>query len=131
MFSVYNDGIGKKQKGGGHPMAIMKQKRLFVWKEIEELGDLERLNLVIKYLPDEELMVILERERGKGRDKYSVRAVWNSILAGVVCEHKSVESLRQELSWNYHYDLIVLNNVRKLYGWEEDKNGYISKEAEA
>ena len=29
------------------------------------------------------------------------------------------------------YDLTVLKNIRKLYGWEEDRNGYISKEAAA
>ncbi|RLF63053.1 MAG: DDE transposase, partial [Thermoplasmata archaeon] len=54
-------------------MAIITQKRLFGWKEIEELGDLERLRLVLKYLPDEELMIVLEKERDKGRDEYPVR----------------------------------------------------------
>ena len=69
-------------------MAIITQKKLFGWKEIEILGDLERLFLVINYLPDEKLMYILEKERGRGRDDYPVRAVWNSILAGVVYEHR-------------------------------------------
>jgi hypothetical protein len=56
-----------------------------VWSEIEELGDLERLRMVIENMPDEELMEVLERERGKkGRDDYPVRAVWNTVLAGVV-----------------------------------------------
>ena len=81
-------------------MAIIPQKRLFGWEEIEELGDLERLRLVLEHLPDEELMRILERERGRGRNRYPVRAVWNSILAGVVYQHESVESLRRELSRN-------------------------------
>ena len=81
-------------------MAIITQKKLFGWKEIEILGDLERLFLVINYLPDEKLMYILEKERGRGRDDYPVRAVWNSILAGVVYEHKSIESLRRELLRN-------------------------------
>lgn len=81
-------------------MAIIPQQTLFVWSEIEELGDLERLRLVIEYMPDEGLMRKLEDERGKGRDDYPVRAVWNSILAGVVFQHISVESLRRELSRN-------------------------------
>ena len=38
-------------------MAIIPQKQLFRWNEVEELGDLERLKLVIDYLPDEELML--------------------------------------------------------------------------
>ncbi len=44
-------------------MAIVPQQQtLFVWSEIENLGDLERLRLVIEYMPDEELMAKLERE---------------------------------------------------------------------
>ena len=81
-------------------MAIIAQKQIFGWKEIEELGDLDRLRLVIEYLPDERLMRILEEERGKGRDDYPVRAVWNTIVGGVVFEHKSVATLRRELQRN-------------------------------
>lgn len=81
-------------------MAIIPQLRLFGWEEIEELGDLERLRLVLENLPDEELMRDLERERKRGRDDYPVRAVWNSILAGIVYQHSSIESLRRELRRN-------------------------------
>ena len=81
-------------------MAIIPQQTLFVWSEIENLGDLERLRLVLEYMPDEELMQELEKERGKGRDDFPVRAMWNSILAGVVFQHPSIESLRRELSRN-------------------------------
>lgn len=81
-------------------MAIIPQQNLFVWSEIEELGDLERLKLVLEYMPDDELMEILEEERSHGRDDYPVRALWNSVLAGVVFQHISVESLRRELSRN-------------------------------
>jgi len=62
-------------------MAIIPQKQLFGWQEVDELGDLQRLLLVLNYLPDEELMKKLEQERGRGRDDYPIRAVWNSILA--------------------------------------------------
>jgi len=81
-------------------MAIIPQLRLFGWREIEELGDLERLRLVLEYMPDEELMRQLEIERYKGRDDYPVRAMWNSILSGVVFQHESVEKLRRELARN-------------------------------
>jgi transposase len=94
-------------------MAIIAQKKLFGWKEIEELGDLERLDLVLKYMPDEGLMRVLEEERDKGRDEYPVRAVWNSILAGVVYEHQSVQSLRRELRRN--------GQLRELCGFEVEK----------
>lgn len=81
-------------------MAVIPQKQLFTWKEIENLSDLKRLQLVINYLPDEHLMRVLEQERDNGRDDYPVRPVWNSILAGVVFQHQSVESLRRELQRN-------------------------------
>jgi hypothetical protein len=73
---------------------------LFGWEEIEELGDLERLRLVLGHLPDELLMLVLGQEQGRGRDEYPVRAVWNSVVAGVVFQHESVEGLRRELQRN-------------------------------
>lgn len=81
-------------------MAIISQQRLFGWEEIEGLGDLDRLRLVLEYIPDEKLMLKLEFERGRGRDDYPVRAVWNSILAGIVFQHPSVATLRRELNRN-------------------------------
>ncbi len=94
-------------------MAIIAQKKLFGWKEIEDLGDLERLNLVLNYLPDEKLMRVLEEERYRRRDDYPVRAVWNSVLAGVVYEHKSVQGLRRELKRN--------GQLRELCGFDVEK----------
>ena len=87
-------------------MAIIPQKQLFGWEEIEELGDLDRLRLVLEYLPDEPLMALLESQRGHGRDDYPIRAVWNSILAGVVFEHKGIESLRRESKRNAQLRLL-------------------------
>lgn len=81
-------------------MATIAQKSLFSWEEIEDLGELERLRLVLRWLPDEQLMVDLERRRGKGRNDYPIRAMWNSILAGVVFQHASMASLRRELLRN-------------------------------
>jgi hypothetical protein len=81
-------------------MAIIPQGQLFTWHEIDEMGDLERLRLVLEYLPDEGLMRELEKERANGRDAYPVRAVWNSIIAGIVFQHPSIESLRRELKRN-------------------------------
>lgn len=46
-------------------MAIIPQLSLFAWEEIEELGDLERLRLVIEYMPDEQLMRVLEKNVGR------------------------------------------------------------------
>src|SRR5690625_3938629 len=91
-------------------MAIIPQMSLFSWKDIEDLGDLKRLKLVIEHLPDEELMITLEKQRKNGRNDYPVRAIWNTILAGIVFEHHSIGSLRRELSRNAQ--------IRYLFGIE-------------
>jgi len=80
-------------------MAIIQQN-LFNWQELEILGDLERLKLVLENLDDEKLMQRLEKERGKGRNDYPVRAMWNSVLSGVIYQHESIASLIRELSRN-------------------------------
>jgi len=90
----------KNQTKGGSLMAIIPQKSLFGWENFNYLGDLERLKLVLENLPDEELMRTLERERGNGRDDYPIRAMWNSLIAGIVFQHESISSLRRELSRN-------------------------------
>ncbi|MCY0909999.1 MAG: transposase, partial [Sulfobacillus thermotolerans] len=81
-------------------MAIIPQPHLFGWQDLQELGDLERLQCVLESLPDEPLMVQLEHDRGRGRNTYPVRAMWNAILAGIVFQHPSIETLRRELARN-------------------------------
>jgi hypothetical protein len=61
-------------------------------------------------------MKVLEKERGKGRDDYPIRAVWNSILAGIVYQHSSIESLRRELLRNG--ELRNLCGFDPILGWE-------------
>lgn len=91
-------------------MAIIPQPFLFDWSSIDAASDLDRLRLVLAAIPDEPFMQVLEAERGNGRDDYPVRATWNSILAGVVYQHPSVEALRRELGRN--------GELRKLCGFD-------------
>ncbi|PTQ55892.1 MAG: Mobile element protein [Candidatus Carbobacillus altaicus] len=49
--------------------------KLFAWNEIQTLGDLERLRLMLDSMPDEALMRTLECRLGKGRDADPVRAI--------------------------------------------------------
>jgi hypothetical protein len=88
------------QDTGETRMAKLLVPYLFKWQEVEAKSDLERLRLVLDHLPDEALMSKLEVHRDKGRDDYPIRPVWNSVLAGMVYQHESVESLRRELSRN-------------------------------
>ena len=82
-------------------MAIIAQQTMFSWeKDIDELGDLERAKLVLETLPDETFMRILEKERGKGRDKYPIRAMWNTHLICMVFNHTGDASMLRELSRN-------------------------------
>ena len=50
--------------------------------------------------PDEDLLRALERRRGRGRDDYPIRAMWRALVAGIVFQHVSVESLLRELRRN-------------------------------
>lgn len=93
-------------------MATIPQPSLFSWKEIDAASDLDRLVLVLAALAlfDEELVRILERRRGKGRDDYPVRPMWNAVIAGIVFQHPSIESLRRELGRN--------GELRQLCGFD-------------
>lgn len=81
-------------------MAIIHQPGLFSWDQVEAASDLDRLRILLEALPDEDFMRTLEAERKQRRDDYPLRAVWNSVLAGMVFEHGSIESLRRELQRN-------------------------------
>ena len=81
-------------------MAIIAQKEIFSWEQIDTSSDLDRLRMALAVMPDEKLMRELEARRSGKRDDYPIRAVWNSIVAGIVFQHCSVESLRRELLRN-------------------------------
>jgi len=106
--------ISTKTKNQGRLICYgyIRQMNLFSWEEIKDLGELDRLRLVIQYLPDEKLMRKLESNRKNGRNDDPVRTVWNTLLAGVVFQHDSIESLRRELNRN--------GQLRWLCGLEKD-----------
>ena len=81
-------------------MASIAQKSLFEWNDLEHLGDLDLLALVLATIPDEALMKALEKKRGGGRDDYPIRAMWNRYLAGIGFQSASIESLKRELLRN-------------------------------
>ena len=81
-------------------MATILQKPLFSWEDLDRSSDLCRLQLVLQYLPDDAIVRALEAERGRGRDTYPVGPVWNAMLAGIVLQHPTVESLLRELRRN-------------------------------
>ncbi|RPI97343.1 MAG: DDE transposase [Spirochaetales bacterium] len=91
-------------------MATLPQPFLFSWKEIDAASDLDRLTLVLSALPDEKMVSFLEQRRGRGRDDFPIRPMWNAMLAGIVYQHPSAESLRRELRRN--------GELRQLCGFD-------------
>lgn len=81
-------------------MAIIPQRSLFSWENVDAESDLRRLVYVLDSLDDEQLMRMLEERRGRGRDDYPVRAVWNCLVAMKVFGHETVSSLIRELRRN-------------------------------
>ena len=79
---------------------VNPNRGLFSWSDVERRPELERLERVLKALPDEELLRALEQRRGRGRDDYPIRAMWRALVAGMVFQHVSVESLLRELRRN-------------------------------
>lgn len=94
-------------------MAMIPQRLLFSWPEIESSSDLDRLRLVLRALPDEPFMQCLEKCRGKGRDDYPIRPTWNALFAGIVFQHLSAASLLRDLSRNAE--------LRQLCGFDPAK----------
>ena len=73
---------------------------LFSWNDLDALPDMRRLELVLKYLPDQAIIKSLLENRGRGRNEYPIEAMWNALLAGIVFQHASIESLVRELGRN-------------------------------
>jgi hypothetical protein len=96
-FAVLEYRKNKRRRRREEAVASIAQMNLFIWNHIDAASDLQRLRLVLDAMPDEELMRTLERERRGRRDDYPIRAVWNSLLAGVIYGHAGIESLRREL----------------------------------
>jgi hypothetical protein len=80
-------------------MAIT-QPSLIGWQAVEASPDIKRLQLVLDHLDDEKLMRVLEAERGNRRNDYPIRAVWNTLFAGLILGHFTYQSLRRELCRN-------------------------------
>lgn len=98
-------------------MAIIPQIEIFNLIKDEDLGSLKDLKMILENLPDEEIMRVLERKRGNGRDDYPVRPMWNSMIAAVYFKHASPASLIEELKRNAQ-----LRYICGFRGYETIKN---------
>ena len=64
-------------------MTASNNKLLFSWDDVEYLPDLQRLEFVLRYLPDEDLLRALNGKRGRGRDDYPVEAMWRAWCSSI------------------------------------------------
>jgi len=92
-------------------VAVILHQNLFDWQDVESSSDLSRLQLVLRHIPDEEIVSALERQRGRGRDTYPIRPMWNALLAGIVFQHPTMESLLRELRRNAELRAVCGFNV--------------------
>ena len=95
------------------------QNTIFDYTEIEVLGDLERLKYALDNIDAQKLIETLEKERGNGRNDYSVRIMLNLTIAMKVYGHRSVESFRRELSRNA--------GLRQICGLKDYEHKYYGK----
>lgn len=91
-------------------MNIIPQISLFGEGENENLGDLERLKMVLAALPDSKLIAQLYKIRGNGRNDWPCEAMWNSFVASFLFEHPTADVLLRELRRN--------SQLRKLCGFK-------------
>lgn len=101
-------------------MRIITQISLFDDTQNENLGDLERLKLVLENLPDGPLIQRLKSIRGKGRNEWPVEAMWNSFIASFIFDHDSIASLIRELNRN--------SQLRLLCGFQPHLYSVLTKE---
>ena len=72
----------------------------FSWEQVDRISDLNRLCLVLDALPDGDIIRALGAMRKNGRNEYPVAAMWKALIAGIVFQHESIESLIRELNRN-------------------------------
>ena len=94
-------------------MTSGETKGLFSWDDIDALPDLHRLRLVLDYLPDASVIEELSARRGRGRNDYPVAAMWRALVAGVVFQHASIESLVRELRGGCPFAVPNRNNSHR------------------
>ena len=82
------------------PIMAPEPLMLFSWNDVETRPELQRLGLALDVLPDEALLAELGKRRCAGRNDFPVAAMWRAVVAGIVFQHASVESLLRELNRN-------------------------------
>ena len=97
-------------------MAMISQISIFDNTEVyDNLGELEKIKLILDNIPDEKLIEALKKERdGKGRDTDEpIEALLNIYWTKRIIEHPKMSQMLRELNRN--------SQLRKVCGLQNDK----------
>ena len=93
-------------------MYIATTKLLFAWDCLEDSPSLTSIKKFLASIPDAKLLEGLQQHRGRGRDDYSVHALWGVVLLRIGLRHVSFEATLAELQRN--------EALRRLIGIEHE-----------
>jgi hypothetical protein len=93
-------------------MYIATTKPLFAWDCLEDSPSLASIKTFLASIPDAKLLEGLQQHRGRGRDDYSVHALWGVVLLRIGLRHVSTEATLAELQRN--------EALRRLIGIEAE-----------
>ncbi|HFU3968492.1 TPA: transposase, partial [Streptococcus suis] len=88
-------------------MKIITQLNLF---EEQELGDLEKILMVLDGLPETDLFDKLESKRKHGRKDYSIQSYFIAYIAKIVLQLETDQQLLRQLNMN--------SQLRQICGFE-------------
>ena len=94
-------------------MRINVMKPLFPWDCLEDSPSLQTIRELLAVLPDGSLLENLRQARGRGRNDYSVRVLWGTVMLTIMLRHISFEACLAELKRNA--------GLRQLIGIESEQ----------
>jgi hypothetical protein len=81
-------------------MIIHATEPLFAWGALEDHPTLATIRDFLGAVPDQELIAGLQAARGRGRDDYPIRRLWQVLLLTIALRHVSVNACLAELHRN-------------------------------
>jgi hypothetical protein len=88
-------------------MKIAITKPLFAWDALEDSPSLKSIRLLLETIPDFALLQSLRDARGKGRDDYSIEALWGVLVLAIALRHVSIVACLEELKRNPAMSLLI------------------------
>jgi hypothetical protein len=81
-------------------MRLTTQHALFAWDALEDSPSLQTVRTFLQAVPDGPLLAALQHWRRKGRNDYSIRSLWGTLLLTIVLRHPTFEACLADLRRN-------------------------------